>query len=63
MTEPEHHNPEPPSEYTYAVGAGLGLLVGAAVGLFAGGDRFLLFAGLGIVAGLAVAYLVKLLRP
>jgi hypothetical protein len=56
----EHHPPEPPATYTYAVGAGLGLLIGAAVGLFAGdGDLFLPAALLGIGIGIVVAFLVK----
>ena len=55
----EHHPPEPSAVYTYAVGAGLGLLVGGAVGLFAGDDLFLPAALLGAGIGIVVAFLVK----
>jgi hypothetical protein len=55
----EHHPPEPSSTYTYAVGAGLGLLVGGAVGLFAGDDLFLPAALLGAGFGIVGAFLVK----
>ena len=55
----EHHSPEPSSTYTYAVGAGLGLLVGGAIGLFAGDDLFLPAALLGAGIGIVVAFLVK----
>ena len=54
----EHQPPEPSATYTYAVGAGLGLLVGGAVGLFAG-DLFLPGALLGAGIGVVVAFLVK----
>jgi hypothetical protein len=59
----EHHNPEPPAQYRYAVGAGLGLLVGGAVGLFLGDDKFLASAIFGVAVGIVVAYFVKFLRP
>ena len=55
----EHHPPEPSAVYTYAVGAGLGLLVGGTVGLFAGDDLFLPAALLGAGIGIVVAFLVK----
>lgn len=55
----EHQPPEPSPVYTYAVGAGLGLLVGGAVGLFAGDDLFLPAALLGAGIGIVVAFLVK----
>ena len=57
----EHENHEPPPKYSYSVGAGLGLLIGGAVGLFR--DEFLIDAILGIAIGLVVTYLVKFLRP
>ena len=57
----EHENHEPPAKYSYAVGAGLGLLIGGAVGLFT--DTFLVDAILGVAIGLVVTYLVKFLRP
>ncbi len=55
----EHHPPEPSATYTYAVGAGLGLLVGGAVGLFTGDDLFLPGALLGAGIGVVVAFFVK----
>ncbi|MDX6231887.1 MAG: hypothetical protein QOH68_855 [Nocardioidaceae bacterium] len=55
----EHQPPEPSATYTYAVGAGLGLLVGGAVGLFAGDDLFLPAALLGAGIGVVVSFLVK----
>ena len=57
----EHHPPEPSATYTYAVGAGLGLLVGVAVGLFTGdgGDLVLPAALLGAGIGVVVSFLVK----
>ena len=57
----EHENHEPPAKFSYAVGAGLGLLIGGAVGLFM--DAFLLDAAFGIAIGLVVAYLVRELKP
>ena len=57
----EHENHEPPEKYSYAVGAGLGLLVGGAIGLFT--DQFLIDAILGVAIGLVVTYLVRFLRP
>jgi hypothetical protein len=57
----EHENHEPPAKYSYSVGAGLGLLIGGAIGLFT--DSFLIDAILGIAIGLVVTYLVKFLRP
>ncbi len=57
----EHENAEPPAKFSYAVGAGLGLLVGGAVGLFM--DHFLLDAVFGIAIGLVVAYIVRTLKP
>ncbi len=57
----EHENHEPPAKFSYAVGAGLGLLVGGAVGLFM--DHFLLDALFGVAIGLVVAYLVRELKP
>jgi len=57
----EHENHEPPAKYSYAVGAGLGLLIGGAVGVFT--DTFLIDAILGVAIGLIVTYLVKFLRP
>jgi hypothetical protein len=59
----EHHNPEPPAQYRYAVGAGLGLLIGCAVGLFLGEDTFLAAAIFGIAVGIVVAYFAKFLSP
>lgn len=61
----EHENHEPPAKYSYAVGAGLGVLIGGAVGLLAGasGVSFLIDAVLGVAIGLIVTYLVKFLRP
>ena len=55
----EHHPPEPPSSYTYAVGAGLGILIGGAVGLFAGDNYFLPAAILGAGIGIVLAFLVR----
>jgi hypothetical protein len=57
----EHQPPEPPATYTYAVGAGLGLLIGGAVGLFAGDGNDLFLPGvlLGAGIGIVVAFLVK----
>jgi hypothetical protein len=55
----EHHPPEPSATYTYAVGAGLGLLVGVVIGLFAGDNLFLPAALLGAGIGIVVAFLVK----
>jgi len=57
----ERKNPEPPARFNYAVGAGLGLLIGGAVGLFTG--NFLIDALLGIAIGVVVAYLVRTIRP
>ena len=57
----EHKNHEPPALFSYAVGAGLGLLVGGTVGLFL--DKFLLDAVFGIAIGVVVAYLVRTLKP
>ncbi len=56
----EHESHEPPARFSYAVGAGLGLLVGGAVGLFM--DRFVLDALLGVAMGLVVAYIVRTLK-
>lgn len=53
----EHEPHEPPAKFSYAVGAGLGLLVGGAVGLFL--DHFLLDALFGVAIGLVVAYIVR----
>ena len=53
----EHEQHEPPAKFSYAVGAGLGLLVGGAVGLFL--DHFLLDALFGVAIGLVVAYIVR----
>jgi hypothetical protein len=55
----EHQPPEPSATYTYAVGAGLGLLIGGAVGLFSGDDLFLPAALLGTGIGVLGAFLVK----
>jgi hypothetical protein len=55
----EHHEPEPPTTFTYAVGAGLGLLVGAGIGLFIGDSYFLAAALLGAGIGVVVAFLVR----
>ena len=55
----EHRPPEPSSTYTYAVGTGLGLLVGGAVGLIVGENLFLPAALLGAGIGIVVAFLVK----
>jgi len=52
----ERKNPEPPARSSYAVGAGLGLLIGGIVGLFTG--HFLIDALLGIAIGVVMAYLV-----
>jgi hypothetical protein len=59
----EHHPSEPPAQFRYAVGAGLGLLIGGAVGLFLGDDKFLAAAIFGIAVGIVVAYFVKFLSP
>ncbi len=61
MSESEHEGHEPPAKFSYAVGAGLGLLVGGAIGLFT--DHFLLDAAFGVAIGLVVAYLVRELKP
>ena len=53
----EHESHEPPAQFSYAVGAGLGLLVGGTVGLFL--DRFLIDALFGVAIGLVVAYIVR----
>ena len=58
----EHHTPEPPAQYSYAVGAGLGLLIGGGVGLFLDEDKFLPLAVIGLAIGLVVAYLVRTIR-
>lgn len=60
MSESEHENHEPPAKFSYAVGAGLGLLIGGAIGLFIG--NFPLNAGFGVAIGLVVAYLVRALK-
>ncbi len=57
----EHEVAEPPAKFSYAVGAGLGLLIGGTVGLFM--DKFLLDAVFGIAIGLVVAYIVRTLKP
>ncbi|MGA8986876.1 hypothetical protein [Aeromicrobium sp.] len=55
----EHHSPEPPSSFTYAVGVGLGALIGGAVGLFLGGNYFLPSLLIGAAVGIIVSHLVK----
>jgi hypothetical protein len=57
----EHENHVPPAKFSYAVGAGLGLLIGGAIGLFK--DHFLLDAVFGIAIGLVVSYIVRTLKP
>lgn len=57
----EHEAHEPPAKFSYAVGAGLGMLIGGAVGLFM--DQFLLDAAFGVAIGLVVAFLVRELKP
>jgi hypothetical protein len=57
----EHENHEPPAKFSYAVGAGLGLLIGGAIGLF--NDHFLIDAVFGIAIGLVVSYIVRTLKP
>ncbi|MEO6605743.1 MAG: hypothetical protein ABIN55_09025 [Aeromicrobium sp.] len=57
----EHKEHKPPAKFSYAVGAGLGMLVGGAIGLFMG--HFLLDAAFGIAIGLVVAFLVRELKP
>jgi len=58
-----HQNPEPPAQFRYAVGAGLGLLVGGAVGLFLDGDYFLPAAILGVAVGIVVAFFATFTKP
>jgi hypothetical protein len=53
----EHEQHVPPAQFSYAVGAGLGLLVGGTVGLFL--DHFLIDALFGVAIGLVVAYIVR----
>ena len=59
----EHHPPEPPAQFRYAVGAGLGLLIGGAVGLFIDEDVFLASAIFGVAVGIVVAYFAKFIKP
>ena len=60
---PPHQNHEPPAQFRYAVGIGLGVLIGGAVGLFVDNDQFLAFALAGAAAGLLLSYFAKFLRP
>lgn len=53
----EHEHAVPPAKFSYAVGAGLGLLGGGAVGLFIG--NFPLNAVFGLAFGLVIAYIVR----
>jgi len=57
----EHQNHEAPEEYTYVVGAGLGLLGGVVVGLFM--DQVLPAVLIGMAFGVVVAWGVRLLKP
>ena len=57
----EHENHAPPAPFSYAVGAGLGMLVGGAIGLAM--DHFLLDAAFGIAIGLVITYIVRTLKP
>lgn len=53
-------NREPPAEFRYAVGAGLGLLVGGAVGLFV--DQFLSGVLIGVAGGIVVAFFAGFIK-
>ncbi len=57
----EHENHEAPKEYTYVVGAGLGLLGGVIVGLFMG--EVIPAVLIGMVVGIVIAWGVRLLKP
>ena len=57
----EHENHEVPKEYTYAVGAGLGLFGGVIVGLFM--DEVVPAVMIGMVVGIVIAWGVRLLKP
>lgn len=57
----EHENHEAPKEYTYVVGAGLGLLGGVIVGLFMG--EVIPAVMIGMVVGIVIAWGVRLLKP
>ena len=57
----EHGNYEVPKEYTYAVGAGLGLFGGVIVGLFM--DEVVPAVMIGIVVGIVIAWGVRLFKP
>lgn len=59
MSEPQNH--EAPKEYSYAVGAGLGLLGGVAVGLFI--NDVVPAVMIGVVFGVVAAWGVRLLKP
>jgi len=52
--------PEPPAPYRYAIGAGLGLLVGAVVGAVV--HRPFAAIVIGVAAGLVLAYVLSVLR-
>ncbi|MGZ5367169.1 hypothetical protein [Aeromicrobium sp.] len=56
-----HENHEAPKEYTYVVGAGLGLLGGVIVGLFM--DEIVPGVLIGVVVGIVIAWGVRLLKP
>jgi hypothetical protein len=57
----EHQNHEAPKEYTYVVGAGLGLLGGVIVGLFM--DEIVPAVLIGVVVGIVIAWGVRLFKP
>ncbi|MCW2830487.1 MAG: hypothetical protein JWP31_1179 [Aeromicrobium sp.] len=59
----DHQNREPSAQFRYAAGAGLGLLIGAAVGLFLDRDVFLPAALIGMAIGLVVAYVAQFTKP
>ena len=57
----EHQNHEPPAPYRFAVGAGLGMIIGLAVGLFA--DQPIAGALIGLAVGIICAYGAKFIKP
>ena len=59
MSEDKNH--EVPREYTYAVGAGLGLFGGVIVGLFM--DQIVPAVLIGLTFGIVIAWGVRLFKP
>jgi len=57
----EHQNHETSKEYTYVVGAGLGIVGGVIVGLFM--KDVVPAVLIGMVFGIVVAWGVRLLKP